>query len=78
MGDGNDAIAIWRIVQANMLKCTSEINTGVNFEHKHELNPFTPENTDKLKGKQHQSKVLLNSFPMNGCTLGFCPQDRNL
>ena len=27
----------------------------------------------KLKTKQHHSKVLLNSFPMNGHTLGFCP-----
>ena len=23
--------------------------------------------------KQHHSKVLLNSFPMNGYALGFCP-----
>ena len=23
--------------------------------------------------KQHHSKVLLNSFPMSGHTLGFCP-----
>ena len=27
----------------------------------------------KLKNRQHHSKVLLNSFPMNGHTLGFCP-----
>ena len=26
-----------------------------------------------LKTKQHQIKVLLNGFPMNGHTLGFCP-----
>ena len=28
-------------------------------------------NRVKLKDKQHHSKVLLNSFPMNGDTLGF-------
>ena len=27
----------------------------------------------QLKNKQHHSKVLLNSFPMNGHSLGFCP-----
>ena len=27
----------------------------------------------KLKNKQHHSKVLLDSFPMNDHTLGFCP-----
>ena len=27
----------------------------------------------KLKNKQHHSNVRLNSFPMNGHTLGFCP-----
>ena len=48
--------------------------------------PFTPDsamskidkfskitNWVKLINKQHHSKVLLNSFPMNGETLGFCP-----
>ena len=30
-------------------------------------------NWAKLKSKQHHSTVLLNSFPMNGHTLGFCP-----
>ena len=51
------------------------------FNH---FTPFTPgsakstidkcskiTNWVKLKNK-HQSKVLLNSFPMNGVTLGFC------
>ena len=50
------------------------------------LNPFTPntakskvDNWLKLKNKQHRSKVLLNSFPMNGRTLGFfCPQNKKL
>ena len=51
------------------------------------FNPFTPDSAEskiidkfpkipkwvKLKNKQHHSKVLLNSFPMNGHTLGFCP-----
>ena len=49
------------------------------------IHPFTPDSakskTDKfsnitnwvkVKDKQHQSKVQLNSFPMNGHTLGFC------
>ena len=27
----------------------------------------------KLKNKQHHSKVLVNNFPMNDHTLGFCP-----
>ena len=30
-------------------------------------------NWGKLKTTQHHSKVLLNSFPMNGHTLEFCP-----
>ena len=55
------------------------------------LNPFTPDrakskidkfckitNWVKLTTKQHHSKVLLNSFPMNGHTLGFCPQNQKL
>ena len=55
------------------------------------LNPFTPEsakskidkfskiaNWVKLKNKQHHSKVLLNSFPMNGHTLGFCTWSQKL
>ena len=50
------------------------------------INPFTPDsvksktenfsritNRVKLKNKQHHSKVMLNSFPMNGHTLGFFP-----
>ena len=49
------------------------------------FNPFTSDsakskidkcskitNCFKLKNKHHQSKPLLNSFPMNGHTLGFC------
>ena len=53
---------------------------------KGDANPLTPDSakskTDKfskitiwvkLKSKQSHSKVLLNSFPMNGHTLGFCP-----
>ena len=28
--------------------------------------------------KQHHSKVLLNSFPMNGHSLGFCPLNQKL
>ena len=31
-----------------------------------------------LKTQQFQSKVLLNSFPMNGHTLGFCPWNQKL
>ena len=27
----------------------------------------------KLKNKQHHSKVMCDSFPVNGNTLGFCP-----
>ena len=27
----------------------------------------------KLKNKQHHSKLMLNRFPMNGHTFGFCP-----
>ena len=43
-----------------------------------ELNPSTPDrakvaNWEKLKHKQHHMKVLLNSYPMNGYTLGYCP-----
>ena len=29
----------------------------------------------ELKKKEHHSKVLLNSFPLNAYTLGFCPQN---
>ena len=49
-------------------------------------NPFTPDsaksiidrfskitNWRKLQNKQQHSKVLLNSFLMNGHTLGVCP-----
>ena len=32
----------------------------------------------KLNDKQHHSKVLLNSFPMNGHTLGFCTWSQKL
>ena len=35
-------------------------------------------NWAKLKNKQHRSKVLLNSFPTNGRTFGFCPQNQKL
>ena len=48
----------------------------------HVLNPISVKSkTDKfskiknrvnLKNKQHHSEVLLNSFPMNGHTLGPC------
>ena len=51
------------------------------------FNPFSPDsansqidkfskntNWEKSKTKQHHSKVLLNSFPMNGHTLEFCSQ----
>ena len=60
----------------------------------HELqffNPFTPDsgkfkidkfpkmsNLVKLKNRQYLSKVLLNSFRMNGHTLEFCPLNQNL
>ena len=50
------------------------------------LNPFIPDsvkpkidkfsnitNWVKLNHRQFHSKVLLNSFPMNDHTLGFCP-----
>ena len=33
---------------------------------------FKITNWVKLKNKQHNSKVLLNSFPINGHTLAFC------
>ena len=49
-------------------------------------NPFTPdsaksktdqfskiENSNWGTNKQHHNKVLLDSFPMNGHTQGFCP-----
>ena len=47
--------------------------------------PFIPDsakpNIDKFSKItnwiKHQSKVLHNSFPMNGHTLGFCPQNQN-
>ena len=40
----------------------------------HEVNAmFIDRFFPKLKTKQHHSKVLLNSFPMNGHTLEFCP-----
>ena len=55
------------------------------------INPFTSDsakskidkfskitNWVKLKNKQHHSKVLLNSFPMNGRTLGFCTWSQKL
>ena len=32
----------------------------------------------QLKNKHHHSKVLLNSFPMNGHTLGLCPYNQKL
>ena len=32
----------------------------------------------QLKNKQHHSKVMLNSFPTNGHTLGFCPYNQKL
>ena len=51
--------------------------------------PFTPNsaesNIDKIskitnwvKNKQQHIKVPPNSFPMNGHTLGFCPQNQKL
>ena len=55
------------------------------------VNPFSPDsaksnigkfskitNWVKLKYKQLYSKVLLNSFPMNGHILGLCPQNQKL
>ena len=30
----------------------------------------------KLKNKRYHSKVLLNSFPTNGHTVGFCPKNQ--
>ena len=48
-------------------------------------NPFTPDSAKskirhwvKFKTKQHYSKVQLNSFPINGLTLGFCPWNQKL
>ena len=32
----------------------------------------------KFKNKEHHSKVLFNSFPMNGHILGFCPWNQKL
>ena len=44
-------------------------------------NPLTPDSnkskTDEFSNNKH-SKVLLNSFPMNDHTLGFCPQNQKL
>ena len=53
------------------------------------IKPFTPDSAKskidkflkmtiwvKFKNKQHHSKVLLNSFPLNGQTKGFCPYDQ--
>ena len=52
------------------------------------INRFTPnsasskidnfQNYELGKIKQHHSNVLLNSFPTNGYTLGFCPQNQKL
>ena len=53
------------------------------------FDPFTSDSgkskTDKcykitnwVKLKQHHSKELRNSLPMNGYTLGFCPQNQKL
>ena len=55
------------------------------MNHIYVLNPFTPDSAkNKLdnfseitnrtfKNKEHHSKETLNSFLMNGHTLGFCP-----
>ena len=63
------------------------VGGGANFP----LNSFTPDsvksNIDQFSkitnwvnsiNKQHLSKVLLNSFPMNGHTLGLCPSNQKL
>ena len=57
------------------------------------LNPFTPDRANskidkfcqnyklgkiKKKNRQHHSKVLLNNFPINGHTLGFCLYKQNV
>ena len=35
-------------------------------------------NRGKLKNKQRHSEALLNSFPINGNTLGLCPWNQKL
>ena len=46
---------------------------------KSKINTFSKlSNWGKLNNKQHRSKVLLNSFPKNGHTSGFCPQNQKL
>ena len=55
------------------------------------INPFTPDSAKsksdtfskiikwgKSENNQHNGEVLLNSFQMNGHTLGFCPWNQKL
>ena len=65
------------------------LNNCDGYDLSSDLFPFTLDNTksktDKFskisnwgKLKNKHSKVLLNSFPMNGHTLGFCTWSQNL
>ena len=81
-------LSLVRIFHLHLYKETVYIYRKIQCSRDHVtvVNPFTPgsaksktdkfstigENWAKLKTKQHHSKVLLNSFPTNGHTLGFC------
>ena len=56
----------------NVVKLTINAFSPDRAKCKHEI--FQNFKLGKTENKkQHHSKVLLNSFPMNGHTLGFCP-----
>ena len=51
----------------------NDFNSFNRDSAKYQIDKFSKvTNWVKLKNKQPHSKVLLNSFPMNGHTLGFC------
>ena len=61
-----------------LIPAFNDFNRGTSSPGPIEMQPFhcTLYNaglTESYKVKQHHSKVLLNSFTMNGHTLGFCP-----
>ena len=67
-------------------KPVTSLIVAVVTQYRRKHNPLTPDSAEsKLRNFPRiasrielKSKVLLNSFPMNGHTLGFCPQNQKL